>query len=433
MKKNVLVLVMVAFAAFGLNAQNYDWNFSIPEDFPVVAGYTDVTTIKGLTLHPMIGTNFGAITAGTATVDGISYTHRFQFNGGGYSGSSDAHLTPPANMPTQRYVSFPVNGDVTVDVVGTTGSSTSDRKIFMTDGTNYIGAFDYAAADGKLKRTLNYTGGATTLYLFCNAACNVYHIIVTGQSAPTPAIWKASYDAANIITYQPSVAIETGIPGLTVMHNDAGATPVADKDDPTATTVAYGDITWDNLAFIQGNTNGMFYALSADADGTLDVSVKMGSGKKTFVAETADPIATVAAQTITASDNNPIGKITSPTFPPVYDTHNDNTGTWDNTVAINTSGDNAYLVMSFPVVAGKTYIVGCDGSKLMLRGLAYIPGGRGTSIPTLNTNKVVKSIEYYDLMGRKVTNENQKNAILIQKVTYTDGSISSSKVITSKY
>ncbi|MDR0833495.1 MAG: hypothetical protein LBN93_04820 [Candidatus Symbiothrix sp.] len=186
MKKTITqVLALVAvllMSSVSANAQNYDWNFS-NNWAGATAGYSESDTVDGLYIYAGTGTNMGAITAGAAEIEGVSYTVRFQFNGAGYSGANATDAVPTVNMPTQRYVSFPVNGNVKVDVVGTTGSSSSDRKIFLTDGTNLIGEFVYAAADGKLKRTVNYTGGAATLYLFCNAACNIYEIIVTGGSA----------------------------------------------------------------------------------------------------------------------------------------------------------------------------------------------------------------------------------------------------------
>ncbi|MDR2804841.1 MAG: hypothetical protein LBB85_04250 [Dysgonamonadaceae bacterium] len=49
---------------------------------------------------------------------------------------------------------------------------------------------------------------------------------------------------------------------------------------------------------------------------------------------------------------------------------------------------------------------------------------------TIDASKVVRSVEYFDLTGRKVSNENRKNAVLIKKITYADGTTSSGKVIT---
>jgi hypothetical protein len=187
MKKNVLILCFAVTAMIGANAQNYNWSIGTDVDnFPVIGGYTEVTTIQGLTIvpkNPMEGTiptNMGATNASKKTVDGIEYANRMQFNGGGYSGAAATDAEPTTNMPSQRYLTFDVTGAVSVSIVGTSGSSGSDRKIFLTDGTNLIGSFDYVGDGSVVKQTVNYTGGAATLYAFCNASCNIYHIIVSG-------------------------------------------------------------------------------------------------------------------------------------------------------------------------------------------------------------------------------------------------------------
>lgn len=165
-----------------INSPTYDWNFSDWEVFPATTGVPagEATAIAGLTFNPGKSiTNFGAITANSKTVDGVDYSMRMQFNGAGYSGAQATDVTPMVNLPEQRFLSFEVDGDVTVDIVGITGSSGSDRKMFLTDGTNLIGTFELSGDNIAVKQTVKYTGNATTLYLFCNASCNVYRITVT--------------------------------------------------------------------------------------------------------------------------------------------------------------------------------------------------------------------------------------------------------------
>jgi len=180
--KKIGLLFFAFLAILGANAQNYDWNFSNSDDFPATTGVPagESTTINGLTFNPgATPTNFGAINANEKTVDDVVYTMRMQFNGAGYTGATDADVAPSVNMPTQRYLSFEVNGNITIDIVGVTGSSGSSRKIFLTDGTNLVGAFNFPSGSDASKETVSYSGGAATLYLFCNAACNVYRITVT--------------------------------------------------------------------------------------------------------------------------------------------------------------------------------------------------------------------------------------------------------------
>jgi hypothetical protein len=120
----------------------------------------------------------------------------------------------------------------------------------------------------------------------------------------------------------------------------------------------------------------MYFAFRPTSNGTLDIPVKMGSDKKTFVLELTDACpdnADLAALTTNLQDgNNILGTPTYFTLPSVYDTYHATTGTWDGTVAIQTTGANVYMVMSFPVVANKTYVVGVLGSKMMLRGINYV-------------------------------------------------------------
>jgi len=156
----------------------YDWNFS---DWDNNNGYADITTVDGLTFVPNVGTNFGAVNANGKTVDGVAYTKRMQFNGGGYSDAAEGQTTPLVNMPTQRYLSFEVDGPVTIDIVGISGNSSNIRYIFLTDGTDLIGTYNFSGTDAS-KETVNYTGEAATLYLFCNQACNVYRITVAGKA-----------------------------------------------------------------------------------------------------------------------------------------------------------------------------------------------------------------------------------------------------------
>jgi hypothetical protein len=195
MKKIVLFTLFAGMAIMGANAQNYEWVVGNDEvNFPVIDGYSGndlpPVTIQGLTITSNVSnTNMGQTeTAGPVTFEDVSYPRRFKFNGAGYTGAAATDELPPANMPTQRYLSFEVNGNCSVTLIGTTGSNTSDRKAFLTDGTDYIGAFDFPGVGSTtlFKGTVEYTGDAATLYLFCNAACNLYRITVAGETAINP-------------------------------------------------------------------------------------------------------------------------------------------------------------------------------------------------------------------------------------------------------
>ena len=207
MKKTVLFLA-VAFLVIEMNAQKV-WNLggdatvaaSGAPAFAVSAGIGNGDGTAGNPVWP-VNINGLLITGPSATPPAVpnvnmgqvesssktftdansvaySFPNRFKFNGGGYSGAADTQTTPTVNMPTQRYISFQVSGNSTIYAIGITGSSSSSRKVFVTDGTTLIGTMDFPAGSVLNDATVNYTGAATTLYMFCNAACNLYYLKAT--------------------------------------------------------------------------------------------------------------------------------------------------------------------------------------------------------------------------------------------------------------
>ena len=235
-------------------------------------------------------------------------------------------------------------------------------------------------------------------------------LVLVGVSVNAQGTWKVSGTEAAI---NASTAIETGITGLTLMHSDAAT--VLGKSDTGATPVTYNDITWDNLAMMQGSTNGMYYALRPTSNGTIDVSVKMGSAKKTFVLELTDACPNyndlAALTTGTATGDLIIGTTTYFTTPTVFDTYTNASATWNGSAAIQSTGANVYMVMSFPVTANKTYVVGVLGSKLMLRGLNYkvvagvsnVFADKGISFDGKTVlNSMNNNIEIYNVLGKLV-------------------------------
>ncbi len=223
MKKTLLLISVTILLSIGLQAQ--EWNFGNDSinfpDYPGLPAETTVT-INGLSITsgPAV-TNMGIVEPNQKTIGTTTYHRRFKFNGGGYTGAAAGDLLPSVNMPTQRYISFPVTGNRTILVHGITGSSSSARKLFVTDGTNYIGAMDFPASSGTLtEATLNYTGPAATLYIFCSNSVNLYYLNVTIPAAPTPPVRTAS-KVISIFSdaYAP-------IPGITDFNPSWGQTTV---------------------------------------------------------------------------------------------------------------------------------------------------------------------------------------------------------------
>lgn len=140
--------------------------------FPVMINGLGITGIS--TNANMGGVNASAKTFTDANSVSYSFVNRFQFNGAGYANAVNTDATPSVNMPTQRYLSFQVSGNSKVYAIGVTGSNSSDRAMFVTDGTNYVGKIAFPSGTGALNDgTVNYTGPAATLYVFCNASCNL--------------------------------------------------------------------------------------------------------------------------------------------------------------------------------------------------------------------------------------------------------------------
>jgi len=220
-----------------------------------------------------------------------------------------------------------------------------------------------------------------------------------GISAFAQGTWKAAGTEALVA---PGVELSyVGIYGLSVMHSDPSTAGVIGKTDAGAPTVSYNSVDWDNAAIIQGSTNGMYFAFKPSSNGVLDLSVKMGSGKYTFVAELTSAFASdlTTLTTVTAPSSvavagggipSVIASSTNYSLPQVYDSYSNTTLTWNATTVFQSSGANQYAVMSFPVSANKIYVAGVTGSKLMLRGINYTIS---TSIASVNADKKILSIQ----------------------------------------
>jgi hypothetical protein len=184
--KLITIAIVLLLSSWSVNAQQ-EWNFSNTTSFPTGSGYpAGVTTVvNGLSIIPGVGiADFGVVGPSAKTLGGVAYTNRFKMNGAGYSPSADGDNIPATNMPTLRYLSFPVTGNTTITVDGAS-NTTATRNLFVTDGTNFIGKMTFAGSGGA-EQTLSYYGPATTLYVFSSgtssSSINLYDIRI----APAP-------------------------------------------------------------------------------------------------------------------------------------------------------------------------------------------------------------------------------------------------------
>ena len=190
MKKTLLLVAAItATSIITFGQTNKIWNVgNDATNFPPSAGigtgpfpvYIDGLAITGISSNVNMGQVEASAKTFTSPTTSTAYTfiNRFKYNGAGYSGAAAGDVTPLVMMPTQRYLSFQVAGNSTIYVIGASGSGGSSRNLFVTDGTTLVGTVNFP--DTPLSEgTFTYTGPAATLYMFCNAAINMYYISAT--------------------------------------------------------------------------------------------------------------------------------------------------------------------------------------------------------------------------------------------------------------
>jgi len=203
MRKTLLIATTILLTTFAVNSQGVDKVWMLGNDatnFPVSAGIGTgpyPVMISGLEITGISSNaNMGAVEASAKTlvVGDVTYTYanRFKFNGAGYPGAAVGQTTPTSGapavdyfMPTQRYLSFSVLGNSTITAHAITGSTNSERILFVTDGTKLIGSMVVSATAVLAEYTVNYSGPATKLYVYCNQAVNLYYLKATNYDLTT--------------------------------------------------------------------------------------------------------------------------------------------------------------------------------------------------------------------------------------------------------
>ena len=146
---------------------------------PGIGAGPDVSVfVDNLGIHTGSATtaNMAQVEPSSKTFGENVYINRFKFNGGGYTGSAATDSVPTLNMPTQRYLTMKVTGPGMIRVQGVTGSSSSGRRLFVTDGADLIGSVIFPPSTEISESEVYYAGGPAILYLFCNAAINLYRL-----------------------------------------------------------------------------------------------------------------------------------------------------------------------------------------------------------------------------------------------------------------
>lgn len=187
MKKTLLLVAFVFLLGNFVNAQVKIWDFgNDTATWPASSGIgNDPIIVDNLGLFPLPSgnQNFGAVNNNNQSFpDGFSATQRFQMNGAGFSGE-----TGFVTLPTQRFLFMGVSGSCTVKLWFRPGSNGSVRTMFVTDGSNVVGsqASNTPPYTDSTILEVSYTGGPATLYVYGDAACNLYKLEVSGATVNT--------------------------------------------------------------------------------------------------------------------------------------------------------------------------------------------------------------------------------------------------------
>jgi len=179
MKKTLLISALVLAAFATVTAQNEKvWTF---EKAPFeVKSYIANSDLDGLTILAASGKNVD-IDANSKKNGEYSFTHRLKLGG---SATIDKANAPW--LPTERAIKFNVSGPGLIKVAALSSSSSTDRRLILSNGTDSLSNFSapgsYSADGNTVPLTsFEYTGGAATLYLWSpSSGVNIYLI-----AAPT--------------------------------------------------------------------------------------------------------------------------------------------------------------------------------------------------------------------------------------------------------
>ena len=182
-KKMILLAIMAVVSSVSYAATNLSLRFTVND---TVSAATNNIAIGDFTIAASSNKKI-SISASKKTIDGVSFTHGLKFGGTG-----DA---------SGRYVSFAVEGPCTIKTYGTSSSSTSERSLTISSGNSPLGTAmktGYCtSSSAPVAEEYNYTGGATTIYIYSsNSGYNVYGIDVTySEGGSTETRYTVSFNS----------------------------------------------------------------------------------------------------------------------------------------------------------------------------------------------------------------------------------------------
>lgn len=174
------------YAYANSQVQPKDWNFS--------KIYSDEVSLNINATQPDDGLLYFASNETALTVDKnekindqLQFTHRLKTNG--------SVVTNPEfpNLPVARAVAFNVGGDCQIAVAALSASSSTNRELKISDGSNIIGTIPapgtYTGSDGNVPMNIfNYTGPAGPIFIYSpNSGVNIYYLGVSAYAGiPQP-------------------------------------------------------------------------------------------------------------------------------------------------------------------------------------------------------------------------------------------------------
>ena len=149
------------------------WNFSTSAFTALTGDIATETTVNGLTIAAS-GDKKVTIAESAKTIDTLKFTHVLKFNGSGNA--------------AYRNLSFAVTGACTIDVYLISAQSSENRTLNIYSGSYGGTLLTTMHADSTVaaKRTYDYTGDATTIYMgSANSGINIYAINVNYSETPS--------------------------------------------------------------------------------------------------------------------------------------------------------------------------------------------------------------------------------------------------------
>ena len=397
MKKTLLLFTVAILFSAGTFAQ--EWKLgNDATNFPVSSGIlrNTSTTINGLTITSgtlLTSDNTGQVEANAKSFGTFTFINRFKFNGSGYTGAAITQVTPTVFMPTQRYLSFPVTGNTTITAYGITGSSAEARRLFVTDGTTLIGTMLFPASSGAVSEGIvDYKGGATTLYLYCNAAINLYYLKAAAYQSPS--ITTFTLPVSNVTTINTgALTIGVKVPfgtNVTALAPTIELTTGATNTVSPASTVAT-DFTSPVNYTVSDGTNSKVYAVTVNVGPSLNITSFTVSGVT----------ATIDQSALTINAVVPIGTGLTALIPTIVLTGTGTTVSPLTGIAANFSASGTTPV---------NYTVS-DGTFTKLYKVTVVEGATGFTQPTISGvtfdgvtihNASNVSLQVFDTTGRLV-------------------------------